>query len=423
MSQVDTIAARELLVYIENDGNLYRQQHEPIIKNLVLKIDRGAYDHEKAVKLYGYLVESGAKKYTKDFAGTGDKWNEIFSKPTREAVAREFVARFEGEYKLGNYDNLHAKKYSGKSGALKNPAKATFSILKSNPMPTASDYRIVNGTSYHLGTSDAVVRALEHARATGMRIRIFLGDVNTGRSWNEENDVVGKLGRSTGTIKVPLLLTSSRSTGGGAISDNAIVAILSKNGWLYKHPKFSTGEWNIGKAPADATNHGYSVGAYNDGQNVANFKNMNQAYGYVNFMMGRAMSKTSTVKSNPYPTSQQAAAAIYGKRLRRPVKKSSYAFDVILNGKNIDTVFHSQMSGTKAEMEDDVKRSLVGHDGYDPSIKVRRVPMKKNPVGATRKDGAIQVTKKEFYAAGGFANSSYFRVMRSGSWKYFKKGQ
>jgi hypothetical protein len=55
-------------------------------------------------------------------------------------------------------------------------------------------------------------------------------------------------------------------------------------------------------------------------------------------------------------------------------KKSSYAFDVILHGKNIDTVFHSGMTGTKADMEDDVYRSLVNHDGYDPGIKVRRRP-------------------------------------------------
>ncbi len=122
MATGDTVAAKELLLYIENDGDLYRQQGLPILKNLVLKIDRGVYDHERAVKLYGYLVENGARKYTKEFAGTGDKWNEIFNKPTREAVSREFVKSFETEYKLGAYDHFHVKKYTGKGGALKNSA-------------------------------------------------------------------------------------------------------------------------------------------------------------------------------------------------------------------------------------------------------------------------------------------------------------
>lgn len=58
----------------------------------------------------------------------------------------------------------------------------------------------------------------------------------------------------------------------------------------------------------------------------------------------------------------------------------NYAFDVFLHGKKIDTVFYSQMSGTKTEMENDVKRSLVNHDDYDPDIKVRRIARtKKNP--------------------------------------------
>jgi hypothetical protein len=46
------------------------------------------------------------------------------------------------------------------------------------------------------------------------------------------------------------------------------------------------------------------------------------------------------------------------------------AFDVFLNGKNIDTVFYSR----DAKMtNDEVRRSLINHDGYDPAIIVRAV--------------------------------------------------
>lgn len=45
------------------------------------------------------------------------------------------------------------------------------------------------------------------------------------------------------------------------------------------------------------------------------------------------------------------------------------AFDVYLGKKNIDTVFYSgNVSGVDCE---EVRRSLIGHDGYDPGIVVK----------------------------------------------------
>lgn len=43
------------------------------------------------------------------------------------------------------------------------------------------------------------------------------------------------------------------------------------------------------------------------------------------------------------------------------------AFDVFLRGKEIDTVFYSKDAKVDAE---EVKRSLINHDGYDPGITV-----------------------------------------------------
>lgn len=42
-----------------------------------------------------------------------------------------------------------------------------------------------------------------------------------------------------------------------------------------------------------------------------------------------------------------------------------YAYKVILNDKEIDKVFYSEKQD-----KDDVKRSLVNHDGYNPAIKI-----------------------------------------------------
>jgi hypothetical protein len=49
--------------------------------------------------------------------------------------------------------------------------------------------------------------------------------------------------------------------------------------------------------------------------------------------------------------------------------KPQIAFDVILNGRVIDTVFYSPSANVDA---DEVKRSLINHDGYHPSIDVVR---------------------------------------------------
>jgi hypothetical protein len=111
---IDDRAATELELYINNDADLHRQQHVPIFKNLMTKRARGQYKRDLAVKAFGYLVESGAKKYAKEFATPGE-WNKIFSVPTRRRVAEELTKSFEVEADLGNYDNLLPKKYQTSS--------------------------------------------------------------------------------------------------------------------------------------------------------------------------------------------------------------------------------------------------------------------------------------------------------------------
>lgn len=91
-------------------------------------------------------------------------------------------------------------------------------------------YQIVNGTSYHAETSLNVIKWLETSRERKQRIRLFYGDTTiTCHNWNEENDTIGHVGRSTGSIKIPLLIKNSRSFGGGAILDHCIIRIDTKD--------------------------------------------------------------------------------------------------------------------------------------------------------------------------------------------------
>ena len=98
-------------------------------------------------------------------------------------------------------------------------------------------YKEINGTSYSENTSDKVIKVLEKCIKERIRIVVDYGDVKTGISWNECHDICGYIGRSSGKIKIPLLIYNSRSFGGGALLDNCIVKITTSKGKriLYQH--------------------------------------------------------------------------------------------------------------------------------------------------------------------------------------------
>jgi hypothetical protein len=98
-------------------------------------------------------------------------------------------------------------------------------------------YKTINNTSYNVNTDDMVILTLEAARRNQTRIIVDYGDVKTGKSWHEVYDVTGRIGRSTGDIKVPILLHNKRSIGGSAILDSCIIKISESKGKkvLYKH--------------------------------------------------------------------------------------------------------------------------------------------------------------------------------------------
>jgi hypothetical protein len=102
----DPTAARELELYIDNDADLYRQQFVPIVKNLMRRRANGTYDPVKAIKLFMYLMDSGAQKYVREFGTRGQRIDSMFNRATRLEAARNFRDSFETEAELGNYDNM-----------------------------------------------------------------------------------------------------------------------------------------------------------------------------------------------------------------------------------------------------------------------------------------------------------------------------
>jgi len=97
-----------------------------------------------------------------------------------------------------------------------------------------------NGYYFNVATPDAVCSAVS-VIDRNTRVRVWYGDPVTGKSYDEIFDTTGYIGRSTGPVKIPLLINNKRSTGGPALSCDIIVKIVDTRTKrvIYQHPTFS----------------------------------------------------------------------------------------------------------------------------------------------------------------------------------------
>jgi hypothetical protein len=100
-------------------------------------------------------------------------------------------------------------------------------------------YKVINGISFHAETPQRVCNILaNYCGNLNQRVRIFYGDIKTGKDWLECHDSIGYVGKSCGKVSVPLLLIRKDSTGGCAISDDCIVKITIDKKVVYKHSNY-----------------------------------------------------------------------------------------------------------------------------------------------------------------------------------------
>lgn len=99
-------AVRELLLFTENDGELYRQMLSPLEHSYQRKLDKGEYDKEKAIKGFLNVVNVSAKRYSKEFATPRDK---IFTMADKREVARQLEEQFMSEIRVGNRFDADSK--------------------------------------------------------------------------------------------------------------------------------------------------------------------------------------------------------------------------------------------------------------------------------------------------------------------------
>lgn len=159
--------------------------------------------------------------------------------------------------------------------------------------PTGKKFRDIkqpSGVYYHDTTPPKLITELEEARRNGSSVRLFYGDRETGKDWMEEHDVSGTLGSSMGPIKIPLIIGSSRSSGGPAILADCIVCLLVDGRQVYRHPNFKFPEIRIAHEGKHA---GLPWAAWVDGEAEphARFKTQIAANRWKDFMQGNRMSK------------------------------------------------------------------------------------------------------------------------------------
>lgn len=136
----------------------------------------------------------------------------------------------------------------------------------------------------------SILSSLVHS---GRRVRIWYGD-ETGRSWNDEHDVTGTIGRSTGNIKIPLLIKNSRSYGGCPLLDDCIIRIddIQQKRTLFQHENFHVEKLEV--KTELGSEYPYKVMQHKDSgevQNVANFKDIKTALRWIDFMNGNRYCK------------------------------------------------------------------------------------------------------------------------------------
>lgn len=152
--------------------------------------------------------------------------------------------------------------------------------------------RIQTETWFDEETPAALKNVLEACRRDGTRVRLWYGDRQSGRSWMNENDVYGTIGRSGGTIRIPLICPPRSSSGSGLL-DGSIVRIddVIARKTLWAHRKFHLPETVLQaiSPPMETDGQRYVVEALVEGKTHARFGSWDEAGHWLAMQSGRCL--------------------------------------------------------------------------------------------------------------------------------------
>ena len=174
--------------------------------------------------------------------------------------------------------------------------KGTHTMLTPTPIlfvPPDPSYQIGHSSDLYMDerTAPAVADTVARLYRTSESVRLFLGDPETGKTWNREWNVCGHIGASTGHCKSPLIINNNRAHGGEPILTHCVVGILTRHGWAYKHPAFDNGVWTAGAIDETYRGKAYGGATYRDGELIRRHGTLAQAERHRAFMNGERMRK------------------------------------------------------------------------------------------------------------------------------------
>lgn len=124
-----------------------------------------------------------------------------------------------------------------------------------------------------------------------VRIRLFLGNPETGEQWLEEYDIQGYVGKSCGSQPIFILLNNRRSDGGPAISVSSVIRITVDKRNVFQVSNYRKPQLAIQPCDIKANGFHYTHGVYHKKlngtvENVANFTSEDKAKYYIEFQHG-----------------------------------------------------------------------------------------------------------------------------------------
>lgn len=149
-------------------------------------------------------------------------------------------------------------------------------------------------TWFNAETPQKVRKVLEEVRKSNEVVRIYQGDPETGRDWCSEFDVIGRVSRSIGLMKIPLLVIEG-DIGGAPILDACILKIqrVPDGKVLYQHERYQAPDLEIRAKRSTHRGKRYTHEVWRAKELMARFTSNAKAAHYVAFMHGYSFQQPS----------------------------------------------------------------------------------------------------------------------------------
>ena len=146
-----------------------------------------------------------------------------------------------------------------------------------------------NHTEVYENVNEKLINVLERYRKNNTRIRVWYGA--KGKVWLEEYDVTGRINRTSGRIKIPILVNNKRSFGGTELLVNCIIRIddIEEKKTIYKLAGYDMPKLEIKEVKNNEHILDYLV--MKEDKIMTTFKTLEKAQNWVDFMTGKRYRK------------------------------------------------------------------------------------------------------------------------------------